>query len=310
MHDAHGTDPVTFERRRRRRMMSAVGVLIACGLQIALGSVFALAGPPNTNGAPNTSNDQNGNTETNADNNGSDLTRPQDSFDVRFRTQTSSGTTSRSDQDSLILRSTTKINLDADWTVSALAQVPVIAKTTTMVDSSGSDREFGIGDATFQTVIARKLSERWAVGFGVRFVAPTAQDNLGGGQWQAMPGFGVRYSLPEIGPNSYFVPAIRYAMSFAGDASKRNISEPQIAPTLNVGLPDHWFVTFYPSNDIRINFGDPVSGQTGRLFLPFDVAVGRKLSDRLLMSLEVSVPIVKDYPVYNFKSELRFVVQY
>jgi len=291
-------------------MTRAVGVLVAYGLQVALGSAFALAGPANVNDVSNTSNDQSSNRDASADNNGSDLTRPQDSFDVRFRAQTSSGPTNRSDQDSLILRSTTKINLDADWTVSALAQVPIIDKTTTMVDSSGSDREFGIGDAAFQAVIARKLSERWAVGFGVRFVAPTAQDNLGGGQWQAMPGFGVRYSLPELGPNSYFVPAMRYAMSFAGDPSKRNISEPQIAPTFNVGLPDHWFVTFYPSNDIRINLGDPVSGQTGRLFLPFDVAVGRKLSDRLLMSLEVGVPIIRDYPVYTFKSELRFVVQY
>jgi len=68
-------------------------------------------------------------------------------------------------------------------------------------------------------------------------------------------------------------------------------------------------LTFYPSNDIRINYGDPTSGQTGRLFLPFDVAIGRKVTDRLLMSLEVSVPIVKDYPVYNFKTEMRFSAQ-
>jgi hypothetical protein len=38
-------------------------------------------------------------------------------------------------------------------------------------------------------------------------------------------------------------------------------------------------VTFYPSNDIRINFGDPISGQTGRLFLPFDAAIGREMKN-------------------------------
>jgi hypothetical protein len=32
---------------------------------------------------------------------------------------------------------------------------------------------------------------------------------------------------------------------------------------VNIGLPDHWFLTFYPSNDIRINFADAISGQTG-----------------------------------------------
>jgi len=40
-----------------------------------------------------------------------------------------------------------------------------------------------------------------------------------------------------------------------------------IRPTLNSGLVDSWFVTLYPSYDIRINYGDPVSGQTRRLFL-------------------------------------------
>jgi hypothetical protein len=88
---------------------------------------------------------------------------------------------------------------------------------------------------------------------------PTAQDDLGSGKWQIMPGFGVRYSFLEWGDNTYFVPATRYAMSFAGNRSKRDISQPQIAPTFNVGLPDKWFVTLYPSYDIRINFGDPNS---------------------------------------------------
>jgi hypothetical protein len=65
-------------------------------------------------------------------------------------------------------------------------------------------------------------------------------------------------------------------MSFAGDPTARRISEPQIAPTLNIDLPGPWFFTFYPSNDIRINFGQPKSGQTGRLFLPFDALIGSR----------------------------------
>ena len=69
-------------------------------------------------------------------------------------------------------------------------------------------------------------------------------------------------------------------------------------------------MTLYPSYDIRINYGDPASGQTGRLFLPLDAAIGRKLSDDVLVSLEVGVPIIKDYPVYNFKTELRLAVKF
>jgi hypothetical protein len=82
-------------------------------------------------------------------------------------------------------------------------------------------------------------------------LARSVSDDVGNGKWQIMPGFGVRYSILEWGTDSYFVPAVRYAMSFAGDPSARRISEPQIAPTLNIDLPGRWFLTLYPSYDIR-----------------------------------------------------------
>jgi hypothetical protein len=159
-------------------------------------------------------------------------------------------------------------------------------------------------------VLSRPINERWGYGFGARLVAPTAEDSLGTGRWQIMPGFGVRYSFLEFGDDTYFVPKLRYAVSFGGDPSRRNRNEPQIAPTLNIGLPDRWFMTLYPSYDIRINYGDPVPGQTGRLFLPFDAAIGRKITDKATIIWEIAVPIVKDYPVYNFKTELRLTIDF
>ena len=123
-----------------------------------------------------------------------------------------------------------------------------------------------------------------------------------------MPIVGFRMALPEISSGSYFEPIFRYEISFAGDPTAKNISSLQFGPALNIGLPDRWFVTFYPSQDIRVNYGDPVTGQTGRLFLPFDVRVGRKVADNVTASLEVGVPIIKDYPVYNFKSQFRLNV--
>ena len=80
---------------------------------------------------------------------------------------------------------------------------------------------------------------------------------------------------------------------------------PRSLPTLNIDLPGPFFITFYPSHDIRINFGAPIAGQTGRLFLPFDALMGARLSEKVQLSLEGSVPIVKEYPVYNFKTEVR-----
>jgi hypothetical protein len=158
--------------------------------------------------------------------------------------------------------------------------------------------------------LIRTLSNRWAYGFGARLVAPTATDSVGTDRWQIMPAAGIRYSFLEINADTYFVPVVRYAISFGSNPTARTIREPQIAPTLNIGLPDNWFVTLYPSNDIRINFGTPISGQTGRLFLPFDTAIGKKVTDNLIVSLEGSVPIVKDYPVYDFKIEMKVTWQF
>jgi hypothetical protein len=108
-----------------------------------------------------------------------------------------------------------------------------------------------------------------------------------------------------LGQDCYFVPSMRYAIGVPGNAQARRISEPRIAPTLNIDLPGPFFITFYPSPDIRINYGAPIPGQTGPLFLPFDALIGVRLSDKAVLSLEGSVPIIKDYPVYNFKVEAR-----
>jgi hypothetical protein len=241
-------------------------------------------------------------------NNGKDLTRPVNSIELRFRYQQSMGSDSTTERERLYLLATSRIVLDPQWKLSLLAQVQGDNKVT-VSDKSPTTQDLGPGDTTFQAILARTLNERWAFGFGARVVAPTAQDSLGPGVWQVMPGFGIRYSLPELGSDSYFVPAMRYDMCAGCSASARNIDRLEIAPTLNIDLPGRWFLTLYPSYDIRINYGDPVSGQTGRLFLPADFAIGREISDHVVVSLEIGVPIVKDYPVYDFKTQLRFILK-
>src|SRR5215471_8390131 len=244
--------------------------------------------------------------ERGPDYNGDDLTRPESKFQLRLEDKTS-GTTTTTDTITLYMQPQGIFDLGSGWGLSWLAQVPVAWKSTPGSGSNPSSRDFGPGDIELEAVFIRAIDERWAFGFGARLITPSAEDRLGNGKWQILPGFGIRYSFSS---NTYFVPKIRYAVSFGGDPSRRDISEPQIAPTFNIGLPNRWFVTLYPSFDIRINFGEPSSGQTGKLFFPFDASVGRKLSDNIVMSLEVSVPIVKDYPVYNFKTELRFSAKF
>jgi hypothetical protein len=185
------------------------------------------------------------------------------------------------------------------------ADLPLLAKNPISAENPAGEYLYGLGDADVQAALIHDFNARWTVGAGARLITPTGDDALGSGKWQIMPGFDVRYALSEINANSYLEPLLRYDVSFAGDPSKRNISNLQFAPTFNLGLPDRWFFTFYPSADIRVNYGPPVTGQTGRLFLPFDARIGRKLSEDLALSLEVGLPIIKDYPVYDFKTQVR-----
>jgi hypothetical protein len=208
------------------------------------------------------------------------------------------------------VRSAWELDLAPLWILALRADLPLLAKNPVTSGNPGGDYLTGVGDADVQAVIIRNLDQRWTIGFGARLVTPTGGDTLGAGKWQIMPAAGVRYALWEISSSSYFEPVIRYDVSFAGDPTRKTIGNLQFAPTFNLGLPDRWFLTFYPSPDIRFNFADPITGQTGRLFLPLDVRIGRKLSDNVALSLEVGVPIIKDYPVYDFKTEIRLNVTY
>jgi hypothetical protein len=247
------------------------------------------------------------------ENAGNDLFRPPPNlFQMmnQYKTAPGSGSTPGSIRevttDTINLRFDHSLDLAPLWILALRSDLPLLAKNPITSDNPNGDYIQGLGAADFQAALIHNVNQRWAIGFGARLIAPTGGDNLGSGKWQIMPVAGLRYALPEINSSSYFEPIVRYDVSFAGDPTKKNISNLQFAPTFNLGLPDRWFVTFYPSADIRINFGDPITGQTGRLFLPFDARIGRKLEENAAISFELGVPIIKDYPVYNIKTQLRF----
>jgi hypothetical protein len=246
-------------------------------------------------------------------NTGDDFDKPAPNlFQLMYQYRTAPGkgsapdTTREVTTDTLNFRFDHRIDLAPQWALVFRSDLPLLAKNPISSDNPDGNTLYGVGDVDVQAALIHDLDARWTVGAGARLFAPTGDDDLGSGKWRIMPGAAVRYALTEIDPASYIEPLVRYQVSFAGDPSKKNISSLQIAPTVNIGLPDRWFVTLYPSPDIRVNFGDPVTGQTGRFFLPFDFRIGRKLSDNSVLSLEIGVPIINDYPVYNFKTALRF----
>ena len=253
----------------------------------------------------------------NAENNGEDFTRPQTLFQLRYLYQTAPGSGSMpgtirtATTNSVILRSDVKIDFAPQWTLALRGDLPFTTKDAITSNNPAGDYVYGLGDADIQAALIKTIDSRWAAGAGLRIIGPTGTDGLTSGTWQALPMAGARYMLPEISPGSFFTGLVRYAVSFAAAVpGSRNVSNLQFAPTLNVALPSQWFVTFYPSPDIRINYGDPITGQTGRLFLPLDLMVGRNVTKDTTLSLEVSAPMVNQYPVYDFKTVARLNVKF
>jgi hypothetical protein len=250
------------------------------------------------------------------ENNDEDFTRPENLFQLRYEHRTAPGTGSEPGTirtvttDMVVLRSDGKIDVAPQWTLALRGDLPFVDRNPITAGNPLGEFIDGLGDADVQAALIKTLNARWAAGAGVRIVAPTGSPDLTSGKWRALPIVGARYMLPELSEGSFFAGLVRYDVSFAGDPSTRNVSNLQIAPTLNIALPDRWFVTFYPNPDIRINYGDPITGQTGRLFLPMDLLVGRDLTQTITLSLEIGVPMIRDYPVYDFKTVTRLNVKF
>jgi hypothetical protein len=280
---------------------------ILAGTAVALG-IFA-SNQLKAQQATATSNQQD--MAASSENSGQDFTSPENLFQLRYQYKTAPGTGSLNGTirtvttDTLYLRSDFTFDLGSPWKVVFRSDLPFVAKDPISSDHPSGSYLYGIGDADFQAALIEQINERWAAGGGLRIIAPTGPDNITSGKWQMMPIVGARTMLPELSAGSYFEGLVRYDLSFAGDPTKKNISNLQLDPMLNISLPDRWFFILYPSADIRVNYGDPVTGQTGRLFLPFDFSVGQTVSKNFTISFEVGVPIIKDYPVYDFKTTTR-----
>ncbi|MCW2284390.1 hypothetical protein M2323_002061 [Rhodoblastus acidophilus] len=240
----------------------------------------------------------------------SDFVKPRNLFQIAPQYQIQDADPRNVATYTLRMRMDRRVELDAGWTLGLRADARLIDKNP--INSANPTGEFisGLGDTDAQAALVRQLDDRVRAGVGVRIYAPTGGDQFGSGKWQVMPGAAIRYDLPEISAASYFEPLVRYAQSFAGDPNRRTISNLQLSPTVNFGLPNRWFFVLYPSPEIRLNFGDPLNGQTGRLFLPLDFKIGKNINDQFTISVEASAPIVRNYPVYNFKTALYIDVRY
>jgi len=180
------------------------------------------------------------------DNTGQDFTDAQNLFQLRYQYKTAPGTDLKGNirtvtTDTIDLRADFAFDLGSPWKVVFRTDLPFVAKDPISSDHPSGDYLYGVGDADFQAALIEQINEQWAAGGGLRIIAPTGPDNITSGKWQMMPIVGARTMLPELGAGSYFEGVVRYDLSFAGDPTKKNISNLQLWPMLNIGLPDHWF---------------------------------------------------------------------
>lgn len=291
-------------------------IRLAVAVRLAIGAALCLIALNDAQAQQATSVSQQG-AGTAVDNYGQDFTRPETLFQLRYIYQTAPGSGSMPGTirtvttDFAVLRSDLKIDVAPQWTLALRGDLPFAAKNAITTDDPAGGYIYGLGDAFTQAALIDTLSPRWAAGAGLRMVAPTGTNDLTGGTWQALPVVGARYMLPELTEGSFFTGLVRYDVSFAkAVASATNVNNLQFAPTLNIDLPGRWFVTLYPDPDIRWNFGNPITGQTGRLFLPVDFLVGREVTKSIVTSLEIGFPIINDYPVYDFKMVARLNIKF
>jgi hypothetical protein len=306
----------TIEKRLAVLVASALALGIFAPKEVKAQQASASSTQQDGAGAGGVSGGQSDGQGAAQDDTGQDFTSPENLFQLRYQYKTAPGTGSVKGTirtvttDTLYLRSDFTYDLGSPWKVVFRTDLPFVAKDPISADHPSGDYLYGLGDADFQAALIEQINQQWAAGGGLRIIAPTGPDNISSGKWQMMPIVGARTTLPELSDGSYFEPLVRYDLSFAGDPTKKNISNLQIDPMLNISLPDRWFFMLYPSADIRVNYGDPITGQTGRLFLPFDFSVGRSLTKNFTVSLEVGVPIIKNYPVYDFKTTTRLNMKF
>jgi len=235
-------------------------------------------------------------------NNGSDPTRPRTMLQPLYRYENLPGGAPDS-QSTFLLRGQGWLAFAPRWSTSLRLDVPLVLTNAGSSDDPAGRFVFGSGDLLTQLAVIYTIDARWAAAAGSQLTFPSAsRAETGAGTYGALPGAVVRCMLPELGAGSFFSPEVLYQFDFGGGAGAAPVRALQIQPTLDVELPRGFFLNLFPSPDIRI---DLEGAGRGRLFFPLDVMAGLEVTSRLAAMLEVSVPLVKDYPVYDFKLEAR-----
>lgn len=235
-------------------------------------------------------------------NNGQDVTRPINRFDARLKFQ--EGIDANQGKSVICtLRTDTLNDFSNGWQLGCRIDVPYEwfycpnnARFCNWRYCSTSNR---VGDSLFQALIITPDCGDWAYGFGAKFIFPSAGDNLniGMGKYQALPTVAFRCNLNEFLDGSYIGCIARQDFDIGGYSSAPQINQTFIQPFVNIQLPDGWFL--YSAPEMIYNW------ETSHWFIPFDLMLGKLVTERIVLSIEYESGIVQDYPKYSQDVEFR-----
>ncbi|MHC4363657.1 MAG: hypothetical protein ACYSTZ_12580 [Planctomycetota bacterium] len=124
---------------------------------------------------------------------------------------------------------------------------------------------------------------------------------MGRGKYLAGPIAGVAYH-PESWELGGFVGlVVGDSFEYAGKDNREDVHELSVSPLVNYNFEawdDFWFVTLAP--EVRINWK-----QDNDVFLPFNISIGKLLTDNSTFSVGFSTPIVNNYDLYDWQIEVR-----
>ena len=221
---------------------------------------------------------------------------------VDFRTEFNG--TSDTSETRFTLRYDERREIGNGWRLKLRVDAPyVIAHETD--DQGERQNTSGVGDMLFEIVFTKLTAPQHGFGLGMQVLAPRAGEKaLGSGKWRLRPGIGYRWPVAGVSDSSFFQMILRYDFSIAGDDDRSDVRQLQFAPNLELGLPKQWYVSFFPSTDIRYDF------VRHQFFLPANIEVGKEWG-RWVASVEGGKALIKgDRPPYDWKIEGRLGLRF
>jgi hypothetical protein len=254
-------------------------------------------------------------------NDGQDPTRPLWRVDLRYRYQKTTGDT---EAHIGTFRIDMPVAIDKEKGIPGGAiytrlDIPVAYTNQMGTDNRNGDYSFDLTDSLMQNIYlppfdwVKKHTPFDAIAVGVQWGFPTGGgDYVSREKFAFAPVFAWKWDLD--GPNTFIAPVWRYRVSFGDVANgeiRDDVSELTLQPYINISTKDwDWpidFITFWETQEIKINFEDGASKESGDVFIPFEVEVGKMLKPGVVGSVGVAVPIYKsdDFDAYDWLIEFR-----